>query len=252
MQKDAFTAAGFPQNGGTNAACANFYTSGFQLTPGTLTIPFQTLPKPPRGQPQVEESYNTCRVRVSDHVADGLTGFARNDYSRRQAFNTDSTLQLVSVYDGSWHLYNTNYEHLYGLPGPAGDAEPQWHPTDPNLLFYLPIDGIGMKIYQINVTSKISTTVADLSARIKVFWPTANAAWTKSEGAPSADGRYWCFMVDDQNWNGLGVVTYDLVQDKILGHMNVAERPDHVSMTPSGNYCLVSGTNEVFPLNYLF
>jgi hypothetical protein len=82
--------------------------------------------------------------------------------------------------------------------------------------------------------------VGDLAARLKARWPSANAAWTKSEGAPSADGRYWCMMVDDSNWQGVGLITWDRWTDTIIGMRDLKVRPDHVSMSPSGNYCVES------------
>ncbi|MGE5865469.1 MAG: hypothetical protein ACM32J_10260 [Rhizobacter sp.] len=83
--------------------------------------------------------------------------------------------------------------------------------------------------------------VGDFAARLKAKWPGAAAAWTRSEGSPSADGRYWCFMVDNASWGSVGVFTWDRDTNTILGMYNTnGERPDHVSMTPSGNYCVVS------------
>jgi hypothetical protein len=176
-------------------------------------------------------------------VKDGMKGFARNDYSRRQAFNADSTRQLVYSEDGHWHTYDTGtHAHLQQLNGPAADAEPQWHATDPNLLYYVPTNGIGMKLNELNVATGVSRVVGDFAARLKARWPGAAAAWTKSEGSPSRDGRYWCFMVDNGDWSSAGVFTWDRDTNTILGYYDTqGERPDHVSMTPSGNYCVVSG-----------
>ncbi|KAG2383383.1 hypothetical protein C9374_004720 [Naegleria lovaniensis] len=190
-----------------------------------------------------DPTYKTCIVRVSNHATDGLSTFGRNDYSRRQSFNSNSTLQLVYAMDGFWHVFRTDTNaHVKKLIGPAADAEPQWHPTNPEVLYYLPTNGVGMKIYSINVITGIITTVADLASRIKTRWPSANAAWTKSEGSPSKDARFWCFMVDDSSWNSVGVISYDLVQDQIIGFLNTnGVRPDHVSASPSGKYCVVSG-----------
>jgi len=224
-------------------ACNTFYASNFTLASGKTNDPIPVISKPVKGITVTEPTYKTCLVRLTNHSADGTSGFARNDYSRRQAFNSDSSKYLVSALDGYWHVYSTsNYGRLKTLSGPAGDAEPQWHPTNPDLMYYLPTNGVGMKIHELTVSTNTSRVVADLSARVKAIWPTANAAWTKSEGSPSKDGRYWCFMVDDQNWNSLGVITWDKATDTIVGKMNTnGDRPDHVSMSPSGNYCVVSG-----------
>jgi Divergent InlB B-repeat domain len=227
---------------GTDGACTDFYADNFELVSGKVVMPWSTSPKPTRGVAMRESQYDTCRVRVTDHAVDGLSTFARNDYSRRQAFNADNTRQLVYALDGYWHLYDQNNKHLMRLPQAiAADAEPQWHPTDPDLLYYLPTNGVGMKVYRMDITTLKSETVGDLAARLKARWPAANSAWTKSEGSPSADARYWCFMVDSSSWSGLGLVVWDMVNDQILGYKDLnGQRPDHVSMSPTGDYCVSS------------
>lgn len=224
-------------------ACANFYTAGFALDTSRTTATVTPLAKPAKGVAFSEPNYNTCMVRATDHVADGVNGFTRNDYSRRQAFNADSTRYLAYSLNGAWHVYDANtYARIKALPGLAGDAEAQWHPTHPNLLYYLPTNGVGMKLNELTVSSGSTRVVGDFATRLRARWPTANFAWTKSEGSPSANGRYWCFMVDDASFGTLGVFTWDRDTDTLLGSMNTnGERPDHVSMSPSGNHCVVSG-----------
>ena len=102
-----------------------------------------------------------------------------------------------------------------------------------------------MMLYELNVKSGSVREVADFGDRLKKIWPGAAAAWTKAEGAPSADGRYWCFMVDDAEWHSLGVFAWDMKEDRILGKMDTkGDRPDHVSMSPGGKRCVVSGDTE--------
>jgi hypothetical protein len=197
---------------------------------------------PAKGVVTPDPTFNTPVIKISDRN-DPPSGFARNDYARRQAFNADNTRQLVYARDGFWHLYDANtFKYVTKLIGPAGDAEPQWHPTDPNKLYYLPTNGVGMKVNLLDVTTGKSTVVGDLAQRIKQLWSTAYAAWTKSEGSPSKDGRYWCFMVDTSSWSSVGVVCWDMQTDTIIGARGTdGERPDHVSMSPSGKWCVVSG-----------
>lgn len=230
---------------GLSPRCVPFYGKDWTPVMGPDKRKPSVLPKPARGKPFADAIFNTCVVRVTDHAADKVPGFARNDYSRRQAFNADNTRIIVAAQDGSWHTYDANsHKHLTSLQGVGGDAEPQWHPTDPNLLYHFPPWGIGMQIKEINVATGKSRVVADLQSRVKAVWPNANAAWTKSEGSPSADFRYWGFMVDDANWHGIGLFTYDLTTDKILATYDFAKnrrgRPDHVSMSPSGEWLTVS------------
>jgi hypothetical protein len=155
-----------------------------------------------------------------------VAGFLRNDYSRRQAFNADSSRHLAYALDGHWHIYDAHtHAYLKALDGPGGDAEPQWHHTDPDLLYYLPHQrggDAGDRADGCRPTT--SRVVGDLSARLKDLWPGANGAWTKSEGSPSVDARYWCFMVDDASFGSLGVIAWDRDTDTILGSMDTQRR----------------------------
>lgn len=230
---------------GLSPACAKIYSKDWRPVGGRDKQRPASLPKPARGVPFADAAYKTCIVRVTDHAADHVPGFARNDYSRRQAFNADNSKIVISASDGTWHYYDVAARRYLGkLEGLAGDAEPQWHPTDPNRMYYFPAFGIGMQIKEIDVRTGKSRVVADLAKRIKAIWPNANSAWTKDEGSPSADARYWALMVDSADWKGIGMLTYDLANDKILATYDFAEhkkgRPDHLSMSPSGNYVVVS------------
>jgi hypothetical protein len=222
---------------------AGVYGADFTLSTVQSIDLVATLPKPAKGVQLIEPAYKTCVVRSTDHVADGVSGFTRNDYSRRQAFNADSSKFIAYALDGAWHLYDAKSRaRLKALAGPAGDAEPQWSSTNPDVLYYIPTNGVGMKLNELTVSSGVTRTLGDFGTRLKAEWPTAHAAWTKSEGSPSKDGRYWCFMVDDEQFEGVGVFTWDRDTDTILGTMSVdGERPDHVSMSPSGSHCVVSG-----------
>ncbi|MDQ1831183.1 hypothetical protein [Massilia scottii] len=224
-------------------ACASFYPADFKLSSTRTTDAIPTTARPAKGVATREGAYNTCLVRATNHTAEGVSGFSRNDYARRQAFNADSSQYLTYALNGFWQTYNAKtFSFSKQLPGLAGDAEPQWHPTNPDKLYYLPTNGVGMRLNELTVSTGATRVVGDFAARLKARWPGANAAWTKSEGSPSKDGRYWCFMVDDANWKSLGVFTWDRDTNSILGTYNTnGERPDHVSMSPSGNYCVISG-----------
>lgn len=210
-----------------------------------------TTPRPAKCVATPDPSFKVPVVRVTDAV-DPPSGYRRNDYSRRAAFNLGNTRQIVNSQNGYWHLYDANScAYLKVLPGLAGDAEPQWSSTSPDLLYYLPGNGIGMRIMELNVVTGVSRVVGDLGARLKAKWPTAMAAWTKSEGAPSADGRYWCLQVDGDGWTSVGVVTWDRDTNTILGYYNTGgERPDHVSMSPSGRHCVVSSVGALGTVSF--
>ena len=168
---------------------------------------------PATGVAVQEPTYGTCQVRLTHNGQKaGDEKSHRSDYSRRQAFNADSSRILMYASNGYWHLYDGHTgRYLKQLQGPAGDAEPQWHPTNPDVLYYVPNNGWGMTITELNVASDQRRVVGDLGARLK-----------------------------NSQWQGVGVVTWDMKEDRILGRMNLPARPDHVSMSPSGQYCVVS------------
>jgi len=230
--------------------CDRLYTPSWRPSTAPVRSPVPTDTRPPKGLPVIDPVHHTCVVRVTDHDAELRSGFARNDYSRRQPFNADDSRLIVTSQDGYWHLYATaDLHYIAKINGLAGDAEPQWHPTDPRLLRYLPNHGIGMTIQEVDVETGQTRTIADLQQRVRAVWPTAKAMWTRSEGSPSRDHRFWAFQVDDAQWGGLGLVSYDLKEDRIIATYDFArnrkQRPDHVSMSPSGQYIVVSWLDGV-------
>lgn len=180
-------------------------------------------------------------TRNKEAIAAGERPF-RSDYSRRNPFNCDNTKFLTYRKDGYWFVNDAKTLKQIGdaLPSMATDCEPIWSETDPDMLWALPPYGEGCKLYEINVSTRKVTKTYDLLDRVKAFWPDAGRAWTKSEGAPSRDGRYWCWIVETAGYEVRGIIVYDRVEDKIIAHMDASVKPDHTSMTPSGKYAIVS------------
>jgi len=211
-----------------------------KLVEGRRETTAPSLPKPKKGVAWDEPDFHLCVTRATDHAAEGIDTFSRHDYSRRQAFNADSSLFLTNSRDGGWYLYDAKtLKKLHALEGLAGDAEPQWHPSDPNVLYYGDRNG-GLEIRAIDVrANQQKGTLIDLHGKLP--WPNALRAWTKSEGSPSRDGRYWGFQVETGDFQILGFAVWDAVAKKLLGTMPARSRPDHVSMSPSGRWLVVSG-----------
>jgi hypothetical protein len=200
--------------------------------------PAPASPKPAKGA-VYRDLDGTCAVRVTQHDVEEPKTFARNDYSRRQPFNADDTRLLVYGSGGEWFLYDANtLELVERLQGPAGDAEIQWDPVDPNLLYYMPING-GMSIERLDIRTNRSTRVADFDGKLP--WPNVERLWTKSEGSPSSDNRYWGLLAETEDFKILGFVVYDLVEHRVVGTRSTKNMPDHVSMTPSGRWFESSG-----------
>jgi len=225
--------------------CAGFYTAAFRPVIKQDRTPAPRSSRPEKGKRFSDPVYKTCVVRVTDAAKEPPSTFARNDYARRQAFNADDSLIIIYAIDGSWHLYDARtLKYVKKLKGVGGDAEPQWHSRDPRTLYYLANNG-GMEIYALDVKTNQSVIAVDFSKkdalgfRVRDLWPDAARVWTRSEGSPSADGRYWAFQVEDNDFNILGLITYDMESNTILGKYATKDRPDHVSMSLSGKYMVV-------------
>ena len=215
------------------------------------------LSPPEKGRWFRDPAHGSCMIRVTDHEHEPPEGFARNDYSRRQPFNADGTRLLVYARNGYWHLYDAStFAHEKRLNLGGGSTEPHWHPDDPDLLFVLPNNG-GMQLMTYNVENGQRSVVADFNepmpvagrsepARLRDIWPLAARAWTRSEGSPSMDARYWAFQVETKDFQPLGLISYDMKNNRITGVYDFRKdgngigRPDHVSMSPKGNYVVAS------------
>ncbi|MBO9661978.1 hypothetical protein [Dokdonella sp.] len=235
--------ASLPETAPRAGGCADLYAAGDFALLSAYDAPtaIPELARPQKGVGVREPTFGTCLVRATDRQADYPNGgFLRNDYSRRQAFNADDSRYLAFSTDGYWHLYDAaNFKHLGVLKGLAGDAEPQWQPNDPQRLDYLPLNG-GTVIDQIDIRRGASKVVADLKAALPAWGATAEHIWTKSEGSPSADGRYWGFQVENGKFELLGFLVWDQQNQRVVGAREGSERPDHVSMTPSGRWFTIS------------
>ena len=238
--------AGGPRKAQANYPCANFYKSGYRPTIGFDKTPPPPLGKPKKGVVFADPVYRTCIVRVTDAAHEPMPTFARVDYARRQLFNADDSLLLIYAVDGSWHVYDVRTQkYLKKLRGIGGDAEPYWHPKDPNRLLFLPNNG-GMAIYELDVSTNENRAIVDFSQpdakglRVRDLWPEAARIWTRSEGSPSSDGRYWAFQVETDDFKMLGMFTYDMQTHAIVGTYKTTVRPDHVTMSPTGLYVFVA------------
>jgi hypothetical protein len=221
-----------------SAACTALYGGAFDPVLGAVVAPSPATPRPAKGVPFLDPAFGTCLVRATDHASEPPSGFARNDYSRRQAFNADRTLFLVYALDGHWHLYDAeSLVHVRLLPGLAADAEPQWHPSDPHRLYFVP-NGGGLVLRELDVVTGAITTAADFTGKLP--WADAARVWTRAEGSPSAEGRYWCFQAETADFAIRGVFVYDLTAQQVVGTRALTARPDHVGMSASGRWCVVS------------
>jgi hypothetical protein len=259
-----------PQAAGPAATDA-LYPPGFQLK-GLAPDPILRLERP-RAKANglatpsyVDPAFGTRVYRATEAADFKDAVHVRHDYSRRQAFNADTTRMLATTSNGYWVLYDANtFVRLKragtdgALAGLAGDAEAIWHPSEPRALFW----NQGLVWYQKDVESDRDTVMADFTRRLP--WPGATRVWTKSEGGCSADGRYWAFMAtsyDERTQRNAvyGLLSYDRHDDRILGMLDAAAFggafPDHVGITPSGRFAVPSWAHDktrgtrAYPLDF--
>lgn len=229
-----------------NTVFASLVNAGLTLKDGPEN-PVPQLTNPPafeQYKPIRAPYYGTPIAKITrnkEAIAAGERPY-RSDYSRRNAFNCDNSLFLTYRKDGYWFVNDAKTLKPIGdaLPSMATDCEPIWSDTDPNVLWALPPYGEGCKLYEINVETRKVVKTYELQERLKAWWPDAGRCWTKSEGSPSRDGRYWCWIIETAGYEVRGIVVYDRVEDKFIAHMNATVKPDHTSMSPSGKYAIVS------------
>lgn len=212
------------------------------VTPGT--------PRPALNVPFTDPAFGLKVARVTDasQVTDrDLPTWVRHEYSRRPAFNADSTRALMISSNGWVRLYEAKADGTLAFLETLDLGEPQepnWHPTDPNKIYSFVSYGLGFTLSSYDLATGKDTVVADLEARVKALFPNATGLWTKQEGRPSNDGRVWCLEAGHTGAGGAfvadGFVAYDLVADKLLGSMAVTDTPDHISTSPKGDYCVPS------------
>jgi hypothetical protein len=151
--------------------------------------------------------------------------------------------------NGFWDVYRTSDgAFLKHLSGPAGDCEFQWDVHDPNAALFLPING-GSVFRKMDVAANTSSVYWDFTAAAHALFPNATRYWTKSEGSPSIDGRYWGLMAEADNFGGVyGFVKVDVVAKTIVWSMpnpNGYDRSRQRHNLASGRWFVVSGLTPV-------
>ncbi len=217
------------------------YPADSSFVTGTEVYPVPDLPEPAPRQWFVDPTFGTCLVRVTDRTNDrspddtspGLV----NEYARVQSFNADGSRLLVHGTDGTWYLYDA--QTLLPLGELPIEVEPRWDDDDPDVLYY----SDETRLMSLNVRAGEGAEVRDFADD----FPDQNVAavWTRYEGSPSLDRRYWGLMAEDGNWIPVAFVVYDREADRVTirdirGVPGVEDDVDHVTMSPLGTYFIAS------------
>ena len=202
---------------------------------------FQTsISQPDVANPITDPKFGTTLIRFTDSRTSLLAGIVPN-YSKRQAWNSDESLMLLSdngngnvrLYDGSTYQFISN---LYDVAG----EDIFWSPTDPDLI-YFNRDSV-LNSYRIS-----SNQLTELHAFTQYSF-----ANTRGEGNMSNDGRY--YAVAGQHYNYVSgdvtisdILVYDLQTNSIISTLalpNPLNSFDWASVSQLGNYVVVDYANE--------
>jgi hypothetical protein len=200
-----------------------------------------SMAEPPPRSPFRDPTFGTCLVRVTDRNADlspdDPSRGIKNEYSRVQSFNADGSYILARSIEGEWYLYDTaSLQSLGRLPIAA---EPRWDAQDPQLVYYT--DETHLMAY--NVGNGQETLLHDFADDLP--GQSLSAVWTRYEGRPSQDTRYWGLMAEDEDWMPVAFLVYDRVTGRVTvrdmrGVPGIEDDVDHVTISPLGTYFLAA------------
>jgi hypothetical protein len=194
------------------------------------------LAEPPPRSPLRDPVFESCLVRATDRTTDlspdDESGGLKNEYSRVQSFNADSSLLVARGTEATWYLYDAaSLQPLGELPI---TVDPRWDATDPDVIYFS--DEARLMAY--NVRSGERYVVHDFTDSVPGGLP-VDMVWTRYEGSPSFDGRYWGMMAE-RDGRIVAFLVYDLQADQVVATRDISGRPeiDAVTISPLGNYFL--------------
>jgi hypothetical protein len=197
------------------------------------------IPEPSARAPFRDPVFGTCVVRVTDRAIDPSpddeSAGLKNEYSRVQSFNADGSRILVRGLEATWYLYDANTLEPIGQLPFGGPVDPRWDASDPDLLYY----SEETRLMAYDAGSEEQRLVHEFAADLP--GQSLAAVWTKNEGSPSADGRYWGFMAEDQDWVTVALLIYDLQTDRVIAKRDMrgvagTESIDNAYISPLGNF----------------
>jgi hypothetical protein len=202
----------------------------------TRVYPVAELPEPPARTPFRDPVFGSCLVRVTDRTADlgprdpspGL----KNEYSRVQSFSADGRLLLARSLEAHWYVYDAaTFEPLGEVP--LG-VDPRWDASNPNLIVFNEETRLMSYEVQTGEQALVHEFAADFPGR------SLAAVWTRYEGRPSMDGRYWGLMAEDEEWRAVALLVYDRIEDRVIATRELPHKPelDSVTISPTGKYLL--------------
>ena len=144
---------------------------------------------------------------------------------------------MFTTSDGGNWLYDTaTWKPIKDLKLQSSDPELSWHPTDPNLFYFLEYSNNSPNVramMRYDIRSDQKTLLRDFSE-----YETVRG---KLEGNMDAAGRYYALI--GKKGSALQAFVYDVAQNKVSKKLDVTEKmaDDWISVTPSGKYVVLMG-----------
>lgn len=176
----------------------------------------------------------------------------------RMVENPDGSLVLTYHGSDGYRVADRETGEVLGPVDVSLLSEPHWHPTNPALLRHLPDPGSAgelLRLLETDVFTGETEIIADVSGRVRnvesngIVWPDGIRMSTKEQGAPSADGSIWAWIIDDADGQPLGVLTYDFANQSVLGRGGLRTdvgAVDYVSVSPTGQFVVVAYADAIF------
>jgi hypothetical protein len=205
-----------------------------------VRVPPRTGEPAPRA-PYRDPVFGTCIVRVTNRQRDLDAGDpsagVKNEYARVGSFNADGSLILARSIEAYWYVYDARSLQPLGQL-PLG-SEPRWDAADPHCIYY----SEGTRLLAYDLQRGESEVVHEFAPDVP--GQSLAAVWTRYEGRPSMDTRYWGLMAEDEEWLPVAFVVYDRAEDQATVRdvhrlPGIEEDVDHVTISPLGTYFLAS------------
>lgn len=194
----------------------------------------RTAKPPPAGPPPepltvipsgVEE---TELVRISAPGEDGEAA-PLHQYSRRQAWNADETLLLLSDRIIDARTFETF------RPALEVSSESDWSNTDPDLLYGVRYNPDPNELVVWNVRG-------DRVETIERFERFSECRFGDGEGSLSEDDRYVVLSCRGEGSDATTLIAYDLVERRVIGELAASPDFNWASFSRSGRYIVVENS----------
>lgn len=227
--------------------------------------------------PYVDSAFGGSVTRLSDSQSGPTVGgnyITKSFYSRVQVENADASRLMVLAANNQGLLQYALLSPDGGTPSfidfPANNAsglsnlhdqtEARWHPTDPNLIRFIQGHNsyVGsLKVFEYNLSNQQVTVLADLSDKLPARWGQELYGLTAFEGTFSQDGNRLAWIVEtglNRAETPVGYVAFDVRNGgEVLGTLDYdGRRHDHLSISPSGEYVVISAREytTVHPVDF--